>query len=126
MEDVDKIIEYMKCKGSLTSPKYFTDEDEQDIKSWERDRIKLIWNKITRLESSDRFYTDDCPFCIYQNSKGRTCSSCSYGKRHGICNNTDSDWKNEVVCSFLGGRKNVQFNIHRFVTTLNSIKHLEY
>lgn len=46
------------------------------------------------------FSSATCPFCIYNHNlhiREEKCEECSYGKRHGICGNTGSDYYAEVT-----------------------------
>jgi len=93
-----KIINYMEYKKSVTYESYFTEKDKQDILQWSSENAQKVWKTIVKNMdheyAGDVFGTDFCPFCVYIDECGDgKCESCSYGMKHGICDNQGSDWQ---------------------------------
>ncbi len=63
----------------------WTENDRNDLQSWPPD---LIHNILIKMAPTN------CPWCM--RFKG-DCESCSYGKRHGICKNIHSDYRNVEI-----------------------------
>ena len=85
----DIIIEYMERKAEiiavLTDGKvrdFFTNEDADDIRSWDNWMTGYVLNKMEPCLGYD-----GCPFCVLRNAHdgGCACVGCKYGVHHGIC-----------------------------------------
>jgi hypothetical protein len=90
----------MTFKKELLHESYFSEDDINDILQWKEEDAQRVWNMIVENTEDfimDVFGTDFCPFCIYtEGMDDDSCSNCSYGKRHGECDNDNSDWKNYI------------------------------
>lgn len=98
-----KLIKICKLKARLIKEHtgiedYFTTEDRKDIMSWEAKKCEEIINQMLfNFEYLMVIKRDSliCPWCIFYDYS--PCSSCSYGKRHGICNIANSKYAKIIV-----------------------------
>jgi len=98
----EKLVFFMKMiargieeKLGLPSSVYFTKEDEKEIYSWDSKVASSIWSRV-----EESIYQEDISyeslinvFCFRYKFN---CDRCSYGKRHGKCEEEGSDYK-EIV-----------------------------
>lgn len=92
----EKLIRFMELKRDCTIPEYFTKEDADDIRGWGPHLSQDIWIDICEYVSPDKplFLGGTCPFCVKSELTGGViCEDCGYGKRHGICDDSDSDFR---------------------------------
>jgi hypothetical protein len=76
----------MKWKAEkLGLPEFFNKEDEEEIRGWSKNKIKIIESSFQDILC----VTDSiiCPWCILSYNNFFICCTCSYGKRHGHCLN---------------------------------------
>jgi len=99
MKPQEKLVIFMERKAEaimkLTGLNvYFTEEDRKDILGWEDTTSEFVWKKI--VDNIDKgaygLSPDVCPFCIYNDTFLKGCSTCDYGYRHGQCSADDSDY----------------------------------
>ncbi len=70
---------------------YFTDEDRDEILSWDRIRARHTWRRLKTnvyRRKASGINPAICTFCVYHNFrqfKRIACKSCDYGARHGLC-----------------------------------------
>ena len=94
----EKLVMFVKLKRAHIKKFGFVYTDHKDydnIRSWTEENCKKIYRdiveSITRYKESRGLSNLTCPWCIYhENEKGDPCSSCSYGKRHGQCDDKNS------------------------------------
>ena len=68
-----------------TGIEYLTQEDWDELKSWDEHDLELIYHRIKNASTD----SSSCPWCI---KTGSLCSICGYGDRHGECH---SYWYND-------------------------------
>ena len=75
---------------------YFIPEDERELMNWPEDKAEKVLKMILRgavygvLKGLDNY---TCPWCYLHEDN---CHLCGYGKRHGICYDSESRWKKIV------------------------------
>lgn len=83
------IVDFMKKKRELSHEAYLYQRDIDEIENeWSYEECERVVGKILHQSEID-FTSSCCPFCI--KFAGR-CDDCSYGKRHGVCSDDDSDF----------------------------------
>lgn len=97
--------------------KYFTNDDAIAIMEWPNSvayevvRLIKLYLKKRVIDCKPVYFSERaCPFCI--RFKQHACVDCSYGKKHGICTNENSDYS-------------VLFDDLFRTTTLNPVKLLD-
>ena len=98
------LIDFMTLKSKLlmeasgTDSSIFTTEDLIDLTSWSDDVIEKCYTSIrkelTAKSQKDSRDDDYCPWCI---KSPEHCEECSFGKRHGKCNDDESLYR-ELFC----------------------------
>lgn len=103
MSTINKmIVNYMVKKKNIIDialgsnkdnfPDYLTVTDISEIQCW-------ILSKSLRVLELIAYYIyphgdpSSCPWCVYLKDVDKTCKSCGYGSRHGICHDLGSDYK---------------------------------
>jgi hypothetical protein len=82
----EKLIKYVQAKNkyikNITGINYVTEDDIDDIMSWEEEECKQIWRT---LYPADELH--GCPWCIktYTKHLRLNCGACSYGNRNNKC-----------------------------------------
>ena len=86
-----KLKDFLKQDKCDIVDKYFTEEDKKDILSWNNNSANFVCMELINniLDGYDGLPFHLCPFCLYCNLM---CGKCSYGRRHGICTNTASNY----------------------------------
>lgn len=113
------LVNYMMAKRELlreSKHEYFTNDDAIDLLNLSDRTSELIVEElIQNLEEELRknqthyiFYIQECPFCIIYYVIG--CDKCTYGKKHGICENSDSTWNN-LECRNIHATKSAVENL---------------
>lgn len=93
------LIRFMELKQAALGPdyNYFTFEDAQAMMEWPESECQEVLYKLETKGKEKGLYTISCPFCIYHGvfeTGEPNCSICSYGKRHGECEQTrENDWE---------------------------------
>ena len=108
MTNKEKLIRLVEIKNSIihrvSKITYINEKDIKDIRSWPEDDCIKIYNNIIEYVSNPlnklgHLNSNTCPWCIYyhfiNNSRDR-CNACGYGKRHGICDEPYSKYKELV------------------------------
>ena len=98
MTNQEKLVEIMELKAEFASmPEFFTEEDRTDLLSWSDEKAKVVIQAMSDINFIKD--GDTCPWCIsnidsiYLKSQ---CTHCEYGKRHGICDNFNSDYRSAI------------------------------
>lgn len=104
----ETLVEFMKEKRRLCdSPQYFNVEDEKELLALRDDEASLILSTISeylnkRIRSKGAtsiekilsiFNALSCPFCYIQYKRYHNCEGCGYGQRHGICDDSECDYR---------------------------------
>lgn len=96
------LADFMKAKAkNMPSVKtYFTAKDALDIMKWSNVLAKQAWYILNKRIKNSIIaglpgYT--CPYCIVDNIRyeamgWKSCNACLYGKRHGQCDDDNSDF----------------------------------
>jgi len=89
------ILDFMREKNAIihkhTRLLIATKPDMDELKSWPESEHEFIAGCIELSPSGM------CPWCIKESKYHiKTCSKCSYGKRHGKCVDIKSRWKRIV------------------------------
>lgn len=101
------LVRWMEVKAEFADyPAYFNDEDKQELLALSDELAMRIMLEVK--ECSARYYigAGTCPFCIATRGfhthlfQYRDCSDCSYGKRHGICDEEEGN-DYEAFCDCL-------------------------
>jgi hypothetical protein len=87
-------------------PAYFNEEDKQELLALSDELAMRVMLEVK--ECSARYYigAGTCPFCIITRGfhahlfQNMDCSDCSYGKRHGICDDEEGN-DYEAFCGCL-------------------------
>ena len=91
MQEKAKLLEEYNINPEV----YFNNKDMYDILRWNKEDVEHVWWKLKKNIAEKRAYGlggDVCPFCIYYKLHSNLiCVNCSYGKRHGICENDNSN-----------------------------------
>ena len=98
MKPQEWLVRWMEVKAEYADyPAYFNEEDKQELLALSDELAMRIMLEVK--ECSTRYYigAGTCPFCITK--RGFTthlfqfidCSGCSYGKRHGICDDEEGN-----------------------------------
>ena len=92
------LVRWMEVKAEYADyPKYFNEEDKQELLALSDELATRIMLEVK--ECSARYYigAGTCPFCIITRGfhthlfQFMDCSGCSYGKRHGICDDEEGN-----------------------------------
>ena len=101
------LVRWMEVKAEFADyPAYFNDEDKQELLALSDELALRIMLEIK--ECSARYYigAGTCPFCIAVRGfhthlfQSIDCSGCSYGERHGICEDEEGN-DYEAFCDCL-------------------------
>ena len=89
-EKIIKILELKQARiKELTGLDYITPEDLEEIKKINTKQIKKIMNRI-KENYNDLDDSDICPWCSVSFDE---CGRCSYGTRHGFCDQENSKYR---------------------------------
>ena len=109
------LVRWMELKAEYAEfPKYFNEEDKKQLLSLSTEKAKKVAEEIIdtlRDKTSYYFFSVGCPFCILVDDE---CDQCSYGERHGFCDDDDSDY-GELSDYLTNARK-----LNRSLTTLTN------
>ena len=92
------LVRWMEVKAEYADyPAYFNEEDKQELLALSDELAMRIMLEVK--ECSARYYirAGTCPFCIAvrgfhtHHFQFIDCSGCSYGKRHGICDDEEGN-----------------------------------
>ena len=92
------LVRWMEVKAEYADyPAYFNEEDKQELLALSDELAMRIMLEVK--ECSARYYigAGTCPFCIITRGfdayrfELMDCSGCSYGKRHGICDEEEGN-----------------------------------
>jgi len=96
----EKLVMFVKLKKEHIEKFgliYADDGDYEDIRLWSEEVCKYIYNsimnRITSCHKPKGLSNTTCPWCVYHDTEYDSCPSCSYGKRHGICDEKNSLYK---------------------------------
>ena len=101
------LVRWMEVKAEYADyPAYFNEEDKQELLALSDELAMRIMLEVK--ECSTRYYigAGTCPFCIIVRGfhthlfQFIDCSGCSYGKRHGICDDEEGN-DYEAFCDCL-------------------------
>ena len=101
MSAKSKLIAFMQYKANqlfkASNINYFTEKDQKDIEKWDNISCKKIWNFIVKEieRGKEGLSARLCPYCIKYRIWSNECENyeCEYGKRHGFCYQSDSDFQ---------------------------------
>ena len=109
------LVRWMEVKAEYADyPAYFNEEDKQELLALSDELAMRIMRIMLEVKKySARYYigAGTCPFCIIVRGFDASrfdlmdCSGCSYGKRHGICNDEEGN-DYEVFCDCLDENEN--------------------
>ena len=87
------IVDFMKKKRELSHEAYLYQRDIDEIENeWsDKECEKVAGVILSRKELG--FGGTSCPFCVKFSGH---CVNCSYGKRHGVCSDHDSDFHKHI------------------------------
>lgn len=105
MDRRDWIIDYMSAVAAALADSYgidrsyyFDELDEREIERWRLSVAEYVWQKlrsniVLKQNEEVKITGSSHPFCIHNLSGNYSlhCKTCSYGKRHGICDHDDSN-----------------------------------
>jgi hypothetical protein len=113
MKSSDKLITLQLWKSGVLEKLinagrlYWNAEDTKEIEGWGEEQCQEIYSNIftyvfdcDRVSRSLKYFSSFvCPFCVerrknrpYDFNDFKMCVDCEYGKRHGMCNDKDSDY----------------------------------
>ena len=97
-----KLVEFTLLKSEFiekeTGIEYTNIEDLKDLRRWSntecREVYKTLHKEIINYSACD-LYENTCPWCILGKMRNgicnlKACGACGYGKRHGVCGETNS------------------------------------
>lgn len=96
MTSKQKLIKICQIKAKLIKKhididNYFTPEDQKEIENWSAiECLRIVETMKKALDVTDFSDCSDakiCPWCIFY---GLFCNICSYGAKHGKCDDIDS------------------------------------
>lgn len=99
---MERISLYMYEALGIPKEWHYTQEDLEEIYSWDEESARRVWKNIEKRVISNNCSGLNfrlCPFCNknnynHKNSSPRqvnpACKACGYGKRHGICTESNS------------------------------------
>jgi hypothetical protein len=83
---------HSKFIESRTGIVYFTEEDIKEMDSWNGDDIEIFFKALNRHEIISHHDMLLSPWCTVVN-----CRYCGYGRRHGMCCETNSSTFNTTM-----------------------------
>jgi len=88
------MLEFMKEKNSIIKTHtdgitILNDEDLAELSTWSEYKSKKFLVNIVAWHDSRI-----CPWCTLSPKRNNNCAKCSYGKRHGKCNDEGSTYSN--------------------------------
>jgi hypothetical protein len=88
------MLEFMKEKNSIIKAwasgiAILNDDDLAELSTWSEYKSKKFLVNIVAWHDSRI-----CPWCTLSPKRGNNCAKCSYGKRHGECNDEGSTYMN--------------------------------
>jgi len=101
------LIDLMKYKQEILAVAlYINEKDEKAIYAWKPERafaVRIFIEECIASEIVEGLSYKTCPFCIYhriyqfdkifiRKNYNMNCSGCDYKKRHGKCNDSNSDF----------------------------------
>ena len=128
----EKIVKFLEIKNriiySTSNVRYINEEDIEDIKHWSEEDCKKTYKYMIEVVNNDdafEFYPNSttCPWCIYYhfiNNNYDKCNECGYGRRHGICDEPYSKYKELVY-----GNSFTPLNRLKYMAILNKIEDSE-
>ncbi len=97
MDYKEKIIKFVKCKDKIirrnSNSKYINNQDIKGIEEWNEKTCKWVYDKVAwciRERNANGLELSTCIWCVKYNS---ICMDCTYGFKHGICNDGEN-WFN--------------------------------
>ena len=101
------LVRWMEVKAEYADyPAYFNDEDNQELLALSDELAMRIMLEIKKYSARYCIGAGTCPFCILTGVfpthlfQSIDCSGCSYGKRHGICDEEEGN-DYEAFCDCL-------------------------
>ena len=102
----EMLVEFMEGKQALLdklgihSPRYFTEQDKEEMLGWDEDVARKVFNRIEKeIDDGECSLTEYvCPFCLVVMDcwDFEDCNSCGYGKRHGFCREMNSEFRDII------------------------------
>jgi len=91
----EKVVEFMIEKDRIvyeaTNIRLMVREDWEEMETWDEELFVKFIEDLSAWGWTD---AQICPFC---ERFGLSCGRCSYGKRHGLCNETEDDTYSQIV-----------------------------
>lgn len=96
------LVRWMEVKAEYADyPAYFNEEDKQELLALSDELAMRIMLEMLEYDTNGMIgyiWSGKCPFCILtrgfagKDFLGMPCYDCSYGLRHGLCNQSDNDY----------------------------------
>ena len=101
------LVRWMEVKAEFADyPAYFNEEDKQELLALSDELAMRIMLEVKERSARSYIGAGTCPFCIITRGFDASrfdlmdCSVCSYGERHGICNDEEGN-DYEAFCDCL-------------------------
>lgn len=92
------LVRWMEVKAEFADyPAYFKEEDKQELLALSDELALRIMLEVKECSAMYYIWAGTCPFCIATRGfhthlfQSIDCSGCSYGKRHGICDDEEGN-----------------------------------